>query len=171
MHDGIGFVGNRGGLQGKACGVCPVRSQTEPVHHHFPLSPFALWHGDLLTTGGRRCQRARTVHSCLSRHFENRNDSQSLATVARSVKSPRNIQVGSVFSWVIAWRRRLGFWDDARWARRQVVGGHPFPQLQLDAGEWPVIAVAWDGQQASNLRLFLTFRIATEQGGSSGKNS
>ena len=51
------------------------------------------------------------------------------------------------------------------------VGGHPFPQLQLDAGEWPVIAVAWDGQQASNLRLFLTFRIATEQGGSSGKNS
>ena len=50
-------------------------------------------------------------------------------------------------------------------------GGHPFPQLQLDAGEWPVIAVAWDGQQASNLRLFLTFRIATEQGGLSGKNS
>ena len=71
----------------------------------------------------------------------------------------------------IAWRRRLGFWDDARWARRQVVGGHPFPQLQLDAGEWPVIAVAWDGQQASNLRLFLTFRIAAEQGGLSGKNS
>ena len=51
------------------------------------------------------------------------------------------------------------------------VGGHPFPQLQLDAGEWPVIAVAWDGQQASNLRLFLTFRIATEQGDLSGKNS
>ena len=34
---------------------------------------------------------------------------------------PRNIQVGSVFSWVIAWRRRLGFWDDARWARRHLV--------------------------------------------------
>ena len=42
--------------------------------------------------------------------------------------------------------------------------GHPFPQLQLDAGEWPVIAVAWDRQQASSLRLFLTFHIATEQG-------
>ena len=25
------------------------------------------------------------------------------------------------------------------------VGGHPFPQLQVDAGEWPVIAVAWEG--------------------------
>ena len=49
--------------------------------------------------------------------------------------------------------------------------GHPFPQLQLDAGEWPVIAVAWDRQQASSLRLFLTFRIATEQGDMSGKNS
>ena len=32
---------------------------------------------------------------------------------------PRNIQVGSMFSWVIARRRRLGFWDDARCARRQ----------------------------------------------------
>ena len=33
---------------------------------------------------------------------------------------PRNIQVGSMFSWVISWRRRLGFWDDARWARKQI---------------------------------------------------
>ena len=60
---------------------------------------------------------------------------------------------------------------DVLMPRGVVVGGHPFPQLQLDAGEWPVIAVAWDGQQASNLRLFLTFRIATEQADLSGKNS
>ena len=68
-HGGIGLVGNREGQPGMARGGFPVRSQTEQVHHHFALSPFALWHGDPLTTSGRRSQRDGTVHFCLSRAF------------------------------------------------------------------------------------------------------
>ena len=68
-HGRTGLAGNREVLQGMARGVFPVRSQTEQVHHHFALSPFALWHGDPLTTSGRRSQRAGTVHFCLSRAF------------------------------------------------------------------------------------------------------
>ena len=68
-HGGTGLAGNREVLQGMARGVFPVRSQTEQVHHHFALSPFALWHGDPLTTSGRRSQRDGTVHFCLSRAF------------------------------------------------------------------------------------------------------
>ena len=38
MHVRVGFAGNRGGLQGKTCAVCPVQTQTEPPHLHFPLN-------------------------------------------------------------------------------------------------------------------------------------
>ena len=69
-HVGIGFARNREGLQGKACGVCPVRSQTEPLHHHFPLLLFALWHGDLLTTGGKISQHQVLQEDQIDRAYQ-----------------------------------------------------------------------------------------------------
>ena len=38
VHVGVGHAGSRGGLQGKTCAVCPVQTQTEPPHLHFPLN-------------------------------------------------------------------------------------------------------------------------------------
>ena len=50
----------------------------------------------------------------------------------------------------IAWRRRLGFWDDVRWTRRQFEKQIP---LRGDAGGWGVAPHSTKKSAPKNVKI------------------
>ena len=88
VHVGVGLAGSRGDQRGKSCAVCPIRIQIEPPHLHSPLSSFARWRADLLSTGDKSFWRAGTTRPFLYVAFLwVGNDSQSLVPIPRTNKS------------------------------------------------------------------------------------